>query len=53
MLAALMSVGSHYEGIDYDAEILAISNFAAHGAEVIASKVPVATVRLQFLASDV
>ena len=60
MLAALTSVGSHYDGMDFDAmgqgyssrkshvEILAISNSAARGAEVLASKVPAATVRLQF-----
>ena len=58
VLAALTSVGSNYEGIDYDAvgqgyssrksdaEILAINNSAAGGAEVLASKVSAATVRL-------
>ena len=60
VLAALTSVGSHYEGIDYDAmgqgyssmksdaKILAIGNSAARGAEVLTSKVPAATVRLHF-----
>ena len=65
VLAALTSVGSHYEGIDYDAvgqgyssrkfnaEILAIGNSAARGVEVLASKVPAATVHHQFQASNV
>ena len=60
VLAALTSVGSNYEGIDYDAvgqgyssrksdtEILAIGDSAACGAEVLMSKVPAATVHLQF-----
>ena len=60
VLMALMTVGSHYEGIDYDAmgqgyssrksdaEILAIGNSVTRGAEVLASKVPAATVCLQF-----
>ena len=60
MLAALTSVGSHYEGVDYnavgqgyssrksDAKILAIGNSTARGAEVLMSKVPAATVCLYF-----
>ena len=51
MLASLTSIGSHYDGMDYDAmgqgysskkfddELLAIGNSATHGAEVLASKV--------------
>ena len=53
-----MLVGSYYEGIDYDAmgqgysskksnaEILAIGNSTAHGAEVLTIKVSTATVHL-------
>ena len=60
VLAAMTSVGSHYEGIYYDAmgqgyslrksdtEILAIGNSTTRGVEVLASKVPAATVHLQF-----
>ena len=60
MLVTLTSVGSHYDGMDFDAmgqgyssrksdtEILAIGNSAACGAEVLASKVLAATVCLQF-----
>lgn len=62
VLIALTSVGSHYDGIDYDAvgqgyaskksddEILAIVNSAAHGAEILASKVSAASIRLQYQA---
>ena len=58
VLAALTLVGSHYGGVDYDAmgqgylskkfddELLAISNSATCAAEVLASKVPDAMVRL-------
>lgn len=65
VLAALTSVGSHYDGVDYDAvgqgyssrksdaEILAIGNSATRGAEVLVSKVPAATVCLQFQTSGV
>ena len=65
VLMALMLVGSHYEGINYDvvgkgyssrksdAEILAIGNSTARGAKVLMSKVPVATICLLFQASDV
>lgn len=63
VLAALTSIGSHYNGVDFDAvgqgymsrksdaEILAIGNFTARGAEVLASKVSAATVHLQYQAS--
>ena len=65
VLAALTSVGSHYEGVDYnavgqgyssrksDAKILAIGNSTARGAGVLVSKVSATTVRLQFQASNV
>jgi hypothetical protein len=65
VLAALTSVGSHYDGVDYDVvgqgysskksddEFLAIGNSATHCAEVLVSKVPATTVRLQFRAFDV
>jgi hypothetical protein len=58
VLAALASIGSHYDGMDYDAmgqgysskksddELLAIGNSATRGAEVLASKVPATAVRL-------
>jgi hypothetical protein len=58
VLAALTSVSSHYEGIDYDTvgqgyssrkfdtEILAIGNSAARGAEILASKVSATSVHL-------
>ena len=58
VLAALTSVDSNYEGIDYDAvgqgyssrksnaKILAIGDAAAHGIEVLVSKVLAATVCL-------
>ena len=51
VLAALTSVDSHYDGMDYDAmgqgysskkfddELLAIGNSATHGVEVLTSKV--------------
>ena len=60
VLIALMLIGSHYDGADYDtmgqayssrksdADILAISNSIARGVEVLASKVPATTIRLQF-----
>jgi len=60
VLAALTSVSSHHDGMDFnamgqgyssrksDTEILAIGNSAACGAEVLASKVLAATVCLQF-----
>ena len=56
--AALMSVGSHYGDIDFDAigrgcapgrferDILAIGSSAARGAEVLTNKVSAATVHL-------
>ena len=58
VLVALMSVGSLYDGVDYDAmgqgyllrksdaRILAIGNFVACCAEILASKVSAATVHL-------
>ena len=58
VLAALTSVDSHYDGMDYDVvgqgylskksnnELLAIGNSATRGVEVLASKVPAATVPL-------
>lgn len=54
-----MSVSSHYDGVDYDAmgqgyaskksdnEILAIGSSAAHGADVLASKVSATSIRIQ------
>lgn len=60
VLIALTSVGSHCDNVDYDAvgqgysssksniEILAISNSAARGVEVLVSKVPATTIHLQF-----
>ena len=65
VLTALTSVGSHYEGVDYDIigqgyssrksdiEILAIGDAAARGTEVLVSKVPSATIHLFFQASIV
>ena len=65
MLVTLTSVGSHYDGVDYDvvgqgylsrksdAKILAVGNSAAHGAGVLTSKVLATTVHLQFQTSDV
>ena len=65
VLMALMTVGSHYEGIDYDAmgqgyssrksdaEILAIGYSVARGVGVLTSKVLATIVRLQFQASNV
>jgi hypothetical protein len=64
VLAALMLIGSHYDGMDYnavgqgyssrksDAEIFAISNSGARGAKVLVSKVPTATVCLHFQTSS-
>lgn len=41
-------MGNGYSLNKSDTEILAIDNSAARGAEVLVSKVPAATVRLQF-----
>ena len=62
MHVALMSVGSHYDGVNFDAvgwgyalwksdsDILAIGNTAAHSAQVLASKVSATSIRLQYQA---
>ena len=63
--AALMSVGSHYGGVDFDAfgqgyalgksesNILSIGNATARGAEVLVSKTSVVSIRRQYQSSDV
>ena len=56
--AALMSVGLHYDGVNFDAvgrgyapgksesDVLAIGNATARGAEVLASKMLATSIRL-------
>jgi hypothetical protein len=63
VLATLTSVGSYYDGIDYDAmgqgyvlkksdEEILIGSSAAHGAVVLPSKVSAASIRIQHQTSS-
>ena len=65
MHVTLMSVGSHYDGVNFDAvgwgyalwksdsDILAIGSAAARGAEVLAGKMLVTSIHRQYQSSDV
>jgi 5,10-methylene-tetrahydrofolate dehydrogenase/methenyl tetrahydrofolate cyclohydrolase len=65
VLAVLTSIGSHYDGTDFDvvgrgcvlgrfeSDILAIGNATAQGVEVLTSKISAASIHHQCLSSGV